>query len=390
MMNRSSDIYSVKEIMLEFASITGLDPPSHNPKRYLWTDSFGVCNYLELYRQTKDESFLKLALKLAGQVHHTLGRYREDNTRHGWISGLNEEYGEIYPTKGGLRIGKELNERLPGEPFNERLEWDRDGQYYHYLTKWMHALNRVSEITEDPVYIKWAVELAQAAHAGFTYSAPGGKRMYWKMSIDLKRPQMPSMGQHDPLDGYITYNELQAASKDFLLSLPDLTSEIDDMAEICHGLSLVTDDPLGIGGLLFDALRVTQLMIKSNDSSNLEIILQDLLTSALLSLESYVQNNPLDFPAEYRLAFREMGLSIGIKGVNYLYSLVESGEDKFKEPGFIHRRVEVLQEHVPLAESLENFWLKDENRKSNTWMEHQEINMVMLATSLAPCGFLEI
>ncbi len=34
--------------------------------------------------------------------------------------------------------------------------------------------------------------------------------MYWKMSIDLKRPLIPSMGQHDPLDGYITYNEIQS------------------------------------------------------------------------------------------------------------------------------------------------------------------------------------
>jgi len=52
---------------------------------------------------------------------------------------------------------------------NQCLEWDQDGQYYHYLTKWMHALNKVGIITEDPVYIKWAVEPAYAAHAGFTH-----------------------------------------------------------------------------------------------------------------------------------------------------------------------------------------------------------------------------
>ena len=73
------DIDSVKEIMLDFASITGLSPPSHNPKRYLWTDAFAVCNYLELYKQSNDENFLNLALKLIDSVHHTLGRYRDDN-----------------------------------------------------------------------------------------------------------------------------------------------------------------------------------------------------------------------------------------------------------------------------------------------------------------------
>lgn len=389
-MKQKTNVDSAMEIMLDFASITGLDPLSHNPKRYLWTDAFAVCNYLELYRQTNDENFLKLALKLINQVHHTLGRYREDDPREGWISGLNDEYGEIHPTKGGLRIGKELNERLPGEPFDERLEWDRDGQYYHYLTKWMHALSRTSEVTGDPVYSRWAVELAQAAHAGFTYSTQGGKRMYWKMSINLQRPQVPSMGQHDPLDGYITYNELQISSQDFEQDLPDLTPEIEDMAKICKGLSLVTDDPLGIGGLLSDALRVGQLMVKSNDSFNLEILLQDLLTSALLGLKSYAQNNPQDFPAVYRLAFREMGVSIGIRGMEYLKSLIESNEDSFKEHDFLYQRIEALKDYIPLADFLEKFWLKDENRKSNTWLEHREINMVMLATSLAPCGFLKI
>lgn len=389
-MKEKTNINPVKEIMLEFAAITGLNPPVQHPKRYLWTDAFAVCNYLELYRQTRDENFLNLALKLVGQVHHTLGRYQDDDPRDGWISGLNEEDGEVHPTKGGLRIGKELNERLPGEPFDERLEWNRDGQYYHYLTKWMHALNRVSGVTGDPVYIRWALELAQAAHSDFTYSAPGGKRMYWKMSVDLQRPQVPSMGQHDPMDGYITYNELQATAEGFGKSLPDLTPEIDDMARICKGMSLVTDDPLGIGGILSDSLRVSQLIIKSDTSFNLEKLLQKLLDSALLGLESYAKNNSQDFPAVYRLAFREMGLSIGIKGVDYLYSLIESNEDKFKEHDFLDQRVEALQDYMSLAGSLENFWLDDKNRESMTWIEHQEINMVMLATSLAPCGFLGI
>lgn len=384
------DIDSVKEIMLDFASITGLSPPSHNPKRYLWTDAFAVCNYLELHKQTNDKNFLNLALKLIDRVHHTLGRYRDDDPREGWISGLNDEYGEIHPTKGGLRIGKELNERPAGEPLDERLEWDRDGQYYHYLTKWMHALSRVGGVTEDPIYIRWGVELAQSAHTGFTYSTPRGKKMFWKMSIDLSRPQVPSMGQHDPLDGYITYNELQLAAGDLQQSLPDLTREINEMAKICKGMSLFTDDPLGIGGLLSDAMRLAQLIVKSSGSINLEILLQDLLTSALLGLKSYAGNNPQAYPAEYRLAFREMGVSIGIKGVDYLKSLIESNKDSFKEHDFLHKRVKTLKDYVSLADSLERFWLEDENRESSTWIEHQEINMVMLATSLAPCGFLGI
>ena len=39
----------------------------------------------------------------------------------------------MHPTQGGLRIGKNMNERSSSDRFDENLEWDRDGQYYHYL-----------------------------------------------------------------------------------------------------------------------------------------------------------------------------------------------------------------------------------------------------------------
>jgi len=31
--------------------------------------------------------------------------------------------------------GKALNERGADEPVDEHLEWNRDGQYFHYLTR---------------------------------------------------------------------------------------------------------------------------------------------------------------------------------------------------------------------------------------------------------------
>ena len=139
--------------MAEFADQTGLTPVGRGPHRYLWTDAFAVCNFLELYRQTGDDNFKSLALLLVDQVHNTLGRHREDDARSGWISGLDEDEGRLHPIVGGLRIGKKLNERSPSDPFDDKLEWDRDGQYYHYLTKWMHALNYASMVTADPAVV---------------------------------------------------------------------------------------------------------------------------------------------------------------------------------------------------------------------------------------------
>ena len=139
---------------------TGLSQGGRDKRRYLWTDAFAVCNFLELFGRTSDQQYLRCAEELIYQVHSVLGRYRADAKRHGWISGLNEESGRRHPTAGGLRIGKPLRERDVTEPFDENLEWDRDGQYFHYLTKWMHALCQAAFLVGDAS--RWAVELGSA------------------------------------------------------------------------------------------------------------------------------------------------------------------------------------------------------------------------------------
>ena len=120
-------------LMNNFAERTGFG--SEQPRqRYLWTDAFAVCNYVGFARTRGEQGYAERALQLIEQVHHTLGRHRDDDRRSGWISGLSEHDGEQHPTRGGLRIGKGRPERGPREPFDEHLEWDRDGQYFHYLT----------------------------------------------------------------------------------------------------------------------------------------------------------------------------------------------------------------------------------------------------------------
>jgi hypothetical protein len=379
----------VREIMTEFAELTGFSgQPS--PQRYLWTDAFAVCNFLELYRQTGTDSYRELAVRLVDQVHQVLGRHRADDPRSGWLSGLDEGAGRQHPTRGGLRIGKKLRERKPTEPYDERLEWDRDGQYYHYLTKCMHALNRVSRVTGDLTYNRWAMELAKTSHASFTYRPPSGdpKRMYWKMSIDLSYPLVSAMGQHDPLDGLITYQELQAMAPpgSEASSWPDLGPELADMATLCAGRNWGTDDPLGLGSLLADAYRVAQLaIIGSFEPTDL---LEVLLAAAGSGLESYVRQAPLQLPVDYRLAFRELGLSIGLHALERLQGLIEENLDQFDRRSSISAIIETLRRYGPLAEEIVLFWLA--NQDTQSWAAHREINLVMLATSLAPEGYLSL
>ena len=181
------------DLMMRFAERTGLvsDLP---PQRYLWTDAFAVCNFLGLAQATGEERYEELALRLVDQVHHVLGFYRGDDPRTGWISGLGAQEGEAHPTRGGLRIGKTLPERAGGEPFDEQLEWQRDGQYFHYLTKWMHALNQVWLRTRQPQFSTWARELAAVAHDAFTYCGR-------KPSTDGMEDEHRSLTSTRPLDG---------------------------------------------------------------------------------------------------------------------------------------------------------------------------------------------
>jgi hypothetical protein len=379
-------LFVVSEIMKKFAHQTGLTSKKA-PRRYLWTDAFAACNFLALHHRTGDEIYEQLVLRLVDQVHHVLGRHREDDPRIGWISGLNENEGEKHPTKGGLRIGKELNERELGEPLDRHLEWIRDGQYYHYLTKWMIALNRTSQTTGDPTYNRWAIELAKTAHDAFTYMSAysGRKTLYWKMSIDLSRPLISSMGQHDPLDGFITYNQLQAVASEHQ-ECADLNTEISDLSRICKGIDWVTDDPLGIGGLLCNAYKVARLILKKYWKRTKIVV--DLLRSSQAGLESYLNMNPMQLPVKCRLAFRELGLSIGLHAVEKLRKMVSEEPDLFDNAQDMFSLIESLQQHAPLIKEIEEFWIEPTNMQTDSWTEHLDINMVMLATSLVPEGYL--
>jgi hypothetical protein len=315
-----------------------------------------------------------LALLLVDRVHHALGKHRPDDGRKGWLSGLDPGQGEGHPTRGGLRIGKQLPERRPDQPPDQELEWDRDGQYFHYLTQWMHALNQVALWTKRPVFNLWSRELADTAHRAFVQGAPTRRRMFWKMSIDLTRPLVASMGQHDALDGYVTCLELElTASRSPERSGPKLAGAASDFASMIEDRQLATDDPLGIGGLLLAAYRMQRLL--SAGASAQKGLLEKVLTGALSGLDTYAQEGALREPAETRLAFRELGLAIGLHAVLSLRG----------EPRSLLRQ---FDRYAPLEAQIIGFWLDPSHQKSASFMEHLDINQVMLATSLAPEGYL--
>jgi len=161
-----------------------------------------------------------------------------------------------------------------------------------------------------------------------------------------------------------------------------------DFAILLEGSDLATEDPLGIGGLLTDAWRMAQLVMMGG--FNEPALLEKVLESALIGLRTFAGDNPLKYRARQRLAFRELGLAIGLKAAGKLRKSVEDNPHLFAPGSPVHRSVAGLAGYLPLADIIERFWLDDKNREADSWTEHLDINMVMLATSLAPDGFLLI
>jgi hypothetical protein len=106
--------------------------PKTNQRRYLWTDAFGVINYVSLavaYREKGDEQksqeHLQSASRLIDSVMATLGTEVSPN-----FPMAADEDGRAK----GLRIGK-LQSRQSSD-----AGMAYDGMYWHYVEKFIYAL----------------------------------------------------------------------------------------------------------------------------------------------------------------------------------------------------------------------------------------------------------
>lgn len=363
-----------RALMDSFAERTGLRNGEKNKnKRYLWTDAVAVKTFFGLFHIYKNERYREDAYHLIELVHDTLGKYHPQDKRSGRLSGLPEQEGKLHPTAGGLRIGKKLPERKEGEAVNERLEWERDGQYFHYNTRWINTLLLAARESRDDKYSVWAADLLKAGEK-FIYSSSMGLRMYWKMSSDLSRPLVPGMGGHDPLEGVICALNIKESIPEKAIYIQEITAKFQQM---CKNKNWSTSDSLGLGGLLLNTLKASKLSSQKELPPSTKPA--DLLEECIDSLENYVQQKEITYPAHRRLAFRECGLSLGLRALegskekNYLANK-DVGHDRFKE-------------YWPLANSIEEFWLKNSSQKASTWTEHLDINSVSLAASLVAKEF---
>lgn len=288
--------------------------------RYLWTDAFGVVNLLTMHKEytiagggCDDTRYLALARRLVETVHDVLGRTRDGRSR---LPGATDNH----PLGGGLRIGK-----------TDAHGPDCDGQYHHYLTIWMFALNRMAMASGDMDYNRQAVELARAIHPKFFVDRSAARpRMIWKMATDLSAPLVTSEGNLDPIDGFVMFRLLQATA----LEAGDgevLTEEIADYRRVMDrkGEHFVSSDPLDLGMTLWTAHwfsdretwasnlatrcfeHLCQFLTRDARPVLLGLVGSTMLTSVadnLFEIDQYLTRN-----IKFRLAFREFGTSLGLQ-----------------------------------------------------------------------------
>lgn len=263
--------------------------------RYLWTDAFGVLALLTLHTEvnripaTKDaagDTYLTLASRLVEAVHNTLG-YTRDGSRR--LSGASDSN----PLGGGLRIGK-----------MEEFGSDGDGQYHHYLTLWMFALNRMSVATGDPKFNEQGIALAKAIHGAFFMNRASERaRMVWKMDMELNKALVGSEGNLDPIDGFVVFRLLQAAAGARGGDGEVLKEEIEDYARVMRrkGEHFVSADPLDLGMTLWTAHWFVHEEWAAKLAERCFERIYD-----LFEIDRYLERS-----TKYRLAFREFGTALG-------------------------------------------------------------------------------
>lgn len=293
---------AVESVYGSFTSIP--DPNSWTPPaksgghrgRYLWTDAFGVINFLTMHQEyvkaaggpAGNDMYLVLARRLIETVHDVLGRTRDGKSR---LPGATEEN----PMGGGLRIGK-----------MEERGTDADGQYHHYLTVWMFALNRMSLASGDPSYNRQAVALAKAIHPRFFLNRESSRpRMVWKMAMDLSTPLVASEGNLDPIDGYVIFRLLQASAMQSNDG-PVLAEEIKDYERVMErkGEHFVSSDPLDLGMTLWTIHWFSE---KEDWAGRLARRCYEQMYD-LFEINRYLERN-----IKFRLAFREFGTCLGVQ-----------------------------------------------------------------------------
>jgi len=107
-------------------------------------------------------------------------------------------------------------------------------------------------------------------------------------------------------------------------------------------------------------------------------------------LIAFLAGRHLSRPASHRLAFRELGLAIGLRALPIIADAITKDGSGFGSRPALRRNVDLLLPYESFSEKIASFWIPQAQHHDASWQAHQNINDVMLATALMPDMFLSV
>ena len=105
---------------------------------------------------------------------------------------------------------------------------------------------------------------------------------------------------------------------------------------------------------------------------------------------AFLADHHLTRPALHRLAFRELGLAIGLRALPIIADAITKYGSGLGSWPALRRTVDLLLPYESFSEKIVSFWMPHAQHHDASWQAHQDINDVMLATALMPDMFLSV
>jgi hypothetical protein len=157
-----------------------------------------------------------------------------------------------------------------------------------------------------------------------------------------------------------------------------------DLLRICREMpTWTTVDPLSLGGLIAETGRLAILVADGRHPG--DPILERLAHDARRGVEAFGATHLLERSIETRLAFRELGLAIGLRSIAPALEAVRSHRDRFGDAwgaSALLAHLESMMPHTSIVARVEETWLDPDAQETSAWQAHLDINAVMLALSL--------
>ena len=196
------------------------------------------------------------------------------------------------------------------------------------------------------------------------------------------------MGLHDLLDGLLTFRETEHAIAKMPANpgVTDLSAAIDLLSTLCQQRDWTTADPLGLGGLLFDACRLCGLI---GDQRDYVRLLEEVIQACHDGLVALLASPFLNRPASHRLAFRELGLAIGLRASPIIADAIAKERNTFVSRPALRRSVDLLLPYQSLSQAISSAsGCRTPSIRMRVGKTTKISDDVMLATALIPDMFL--